>query len=500
MRSRKLRRLQSALLGGLASLLALGLSQFWMPGVSAQLPNLWDLNQSSNRQPSIQYIKRGNVHIADVRLDGVPLFKVAAAAANDDGEDRRNILPIEWRVNEIETRLNKIVRGEIDPEALRVTVSTLNSQVAIVVAERDWEQLLMTVTELDRQIDSTSSTLAEIAEMRAEQIETALLEAHRERQPDYLQQQFSHVLMGLLVAIVSSLIMRQFQRVLKRHGQRLNSSRPVETALETLNTTEENVEDVVETAIAATPPAKTAQNPFSQPLSRWRSFLRLQWWLQRWRWPQLSLSQHRNINLTLRFLLWWGQLSLWLVGAIIALLIFPQTRGAGVWLLLVPIKFVAILLGLGAIKKILDLLVVYGLNKWAEPDASIRSPDRRIALRMPVIIQVYQEVTYYLVIGVGILLFLYAIQASLTLVIAGLAVVGFSVQNLIKDWIGGFLVLWEDQYTQGDVVKINDISGLVESLHLRTTQYGPWMESWSPLPTAALRPPLTLPINGPGSI
>lgn len=48
--------------------------------------------------------------------------------------------------------------------------------------------------------------------------------------------------------------------------------------------------------------------------------------------------------------------------------------------------------------------------------------------------------------------------------------IGFSTQNLIKGWISGFLILWEDQYTQGDVVSINDRSGIVEYLNLRITQ------------------------------
>ena len=452
---KKLQRLHFFLQLGIVSFLAVGLSHLWVPGASAQLPNLWDLNSNSNQQPSIQYIKRGNIHIADVRLDGVPLFKVAAAAEKDQVGDRRNILPIEWRVNEIETRLNKIVSSNFDPKALQVTISTLNNQTVIVVAGREWEQSLMTVTELDRQIDSTANPLSDIAEMRAEAIETALLKAHGERQPEYLQQQFSYFLVGLLGVVVSSLLMQQLQKRLKRHWRTLHQSAPGESS-------PEMTENDTDNAIAASSTDTLPRNP----LSRWR----LLHCLRRWQWPQLSLSQQRNINLILRFCLWWSQLCLWLVGAIIALLLFPQTRGAGVWLLLVPIKFVTILLGLSISKKMLDILVVYGLGKWAEQDTSLPSIDRRIALRLPVITQLYQEVMHYVVIGAGILLFLYSIQAPLTLVITSLAVVGFGAQNLIKDWIGGLLILWEDQYIQGDVVRINNIARVVESLRLRTTQ------------------------------
>ncbi|HEY9854828.1 MAG TPA: mechanosensitive ion channel family protein, partial [Stenomitos sp.] len=53
--------------------------------------------------------------------------------------------------------------------------------------------------------------------------------------------------------------------------------------------------------------------------------------------------------------------------------------------------------------------------------------------------------------------------------VVGLAV-GFGAQSLVKDVITGFFILLEDQYGVGDVVKINDKSGLVEKMNLRITQ------------------------------
>lgn len=57
--------------------------------------------------------------------------------------------------------------------------------------------------------------------------------------------------------------------------------------------------------------------------------------------------------------------------------------------------------------------------------------------------------------------------------LAGLGVVGLAVglgtQQLIKDWMGGLLILVEDQLRIGDSVSINGIGGAVEELNLRTT-------------------------------
>jgi small conductance mechanosensitive channel len=47
--------------------------------------------------------------------------------------------------------------------------------------------------------------------------------------------------------------------------------------------------------------------------------------------------------------------------------------------------------------------------------------------------------------------------------------VGFGAQDFVKDVIGGFFVLVEDQYAVGDVVSIGGVSGAVEAITLRTT-------------------------------
>jgi moderate conductance mechanosensitive channel len=52
--------------------------------------------------------------------------------------------------------------------------------------------------------------------------------------------------------------------------------------------------------------------------------------------------------------------------------------------------------------------------------------------------------------------------------VAGLAV-GLGAQALIKDWLGGMLILLEDQFRIGDAVAINGIAGTVEEINLRTT-------------------------------
>ncbi|MFQ5827132.1 MAG: mechanosensitive ion channel family protein, partial [Dehalococcoidia bacterium] len=52
--------------------------------------------------------------------------------------------------------------------------------------------------------------------------------------------------------------------------------------------------------------------------------------------------------------------------------------------------------------------------------------------------------------------------------IAGIAV-GFGAQSLVRDLIGGFIILMENQYRVGDVVRVAGVAGLVEDVNLRRT-------------------------------
>jgi small conductance mechanosensitive channel len=52
--------------------------------------------------------------------------------------------------------------------------------------------------------------------------------------------------------------------------------------------------------------------------------------------------------------------------------------------------------------------------------------------------------------------------------IAGIAL-GFGAQSLVKDCIAGLFMLLEDQYGVGDVVDLDEASGVVEKVSLRTT-------------------------------
>jgi len=69
--------------------------------------------------------------------------------------------------------------------------------------------------------------------------------------------------------------------------------------------------------------------------------------------------------------------------------------------------------------------------------------------------------------------FLSALDVNLAPLLASAGVVGIAIglaaQNIVKDMLNGILILIEDQFNVGDVVRIAGLSGTVEAMTLRKT-------------------------------
>lgn len=61
-------------------------------------------------------------------------------------------------------------------------------------------------------------------------------------------------------------------------------------------------------------------------------------------------------------------------------------------------------------------------------------------------------------------------KIGLTFAGIGGVALGFGAQSLIKDVINGFFILFEDQFTVGDYINVDDKGGIVESMELRVTK------------------------------
>lgn len=94
--------------------------------------------------------------------------------------------------------------------------------------------------------------------------------------------------------------------------------------------------------------------------------------------------------------------------------------------------------------------------------------------QLATIIQIVHWVVVVLLIVSALLMLLatFGIDITPVLASAGVAALGVSLgaQTLIKDFIGGILVILENQYTVGDVISVGGVQGRVEHITLRATQ------------------------------
>jgi small conductance mechanosensitive channel len=85
---------------------------------------------------------------------------------------------------------------------------------------------------------------------------------------------------------------------------------------------------------------------------------------------------------------------------------------------------------------------------------------------------VLNRVTTILVVATAVLMILREFRVDISPAVTGAGIVGvalgFGAQSLVRDLIGGFFLILEDQLRVGDAATVNGITGLVEAINLRT--------------------------------
>lgn len=100
----------------------------------------------------------------------------------------------------------------------------------------------------------------------------------------------------------------------------------------------------------------------------------------------------------------------------------------------------------------------------------IQLPERKIGTLMSLTKNILRYVIYF--IAVASILKIFNIEMTSILAVAGIGslAIGFGAQNLVKDVISGFFIIFEDQFGVGDYITINNFSGLVEEVGLRISK------------------------------
>jgi len=102
---------------------------------------------------------------------------------------------------------------------------------------------------------------------------------------------------------------------------------------------------------------------------------------------------------------------------------------------------------------------------------TVPNPER--LARLQTLVQVGRGAMWALILLMAGLMALHTLGVDATPLLAGAGVAGLALslgaQTLIKDFIGGILILVENQFSVGDVIKVGEVTGGVERITLRAT-------------------------------
>jgi small-conductance mechanosensitive channel len=100
-------------------------------------------------------------------------------------------------------------------------------------------------------------------------------------------------------------------------------------------------------------------------------------------------------------------------------------------------------------------------------------PPLELERRVNTVARLVVRIGGMIVVTIALLMALDEFGVEIGPAVAGLGVVGiavgFGAQTLIRDWLAGIFVVLENQYSEGDHVRIAGVEGVVEAFSLRRT-------------------------------
>jgi small-conductance mechanosensitive channel len=153
--------------------------------------------------------------------------------------------------------------------------------------------------------------------------------------------------------------------------------------------------------------------------------------------------------------------------------ITPALDAVGAWLLEhgVPIL---VIIGLSYLfYMIVKVLAPPILERWVKRRGRGRRARSEHAKRAQTLSSVFTQASAIFIIIIALFMILSEVGIDITPLLASAGVVGvalaFAAQSFVKDLIAGFLIISENQFDVGDVIKVADVTGGVEEVNLRRT-------------------------------
>ncbi|MFZ3590505.1 mechanosensitive ion channel family protein [Bacillus sp. DJP31] len=102
------------------------------------------------------------------------------------------------------------------------------------------------------------------------------------------------------------------------------------------------------------------------------------------------------------------------------------------------------------------------------------SPLRVTERREATLLKLLDNILTYVIYFISFIMILEVFTIEVTALLAGAGVaglaIGFGAQNLVRDVITGFFIIFEDQFSVGDYIRTGNFEGSVEEIGLRITK------------------------------
>ena len=153
--------------------------------------------------------------------------------------------------------------------------------------------------------------------------------------------------------------------------------------------------------------------------------------------------------------------------------ITPALEAVAGWLLAHGILILVIILLSYLIYRITKAVMPTIVERYVTVRGKGRRARAEHAKRAHTLSSVITQVIAIFIIAIAFFMILSEVGLDITPLLAGAGVagiaIGFAAQSSIRDIIAGFLIIFENQFDVGDVIKVADTVGIVEGINLRRT-------------------------------
>jgi moderate conductance mechanosensitive channel len=433
--------------------LAFMLSLSWMPVSLGQfsLP-------AGPGSPPDKVTRYGALEVVWVKspIDSKQLFQIAGPTVIDRNSPG-SAVSVEARASLITANLNRAIKTFSDASSLRVEVATLNKLTVLIAVNKDRSRPLglMTITN-----DDADFHLKFIPELAAEwqQILRADLVRNLELFSEESQARGrEQALLGLAAILGVSTLGWLVQKRLGRWQQSLQSQLAESKA-------------AVNHELLVDPPVNDSATSHPQ----WERFTALRSQFLSHLHQKSAVQRKLNLVRFLRLLVFWAIIVTCYFSILTIVTSLPVLQPYQRWVVGTPIDILSALFMISLGTRLCDEFINRVITTWQQNSFfSLRDAQRK-GVRASSISSALKGLVNTVIVIAILLWLLNKMEVSTSSIVAGGAILGLAIsfgsQSLIKDVVNGFLILVEDQFGVGDVVKLASVSGLVESLNLRFTQ------------------------------